>query len=212
MQLINVVQLSLLLAVAVVLTAGSVHASSDEILASSHDYAYNSTCLTHVRSHIKRELQASISYLAMAAWANQYNVQRPGLANLFFDSASEEREHALKLLGYLRMRGHNELDILPSTIEPVNSKYEWDGSLSALRQALQMEKAVTESIKKIIDYCADAEDHHLADYLTTEFMDEQLKGHRNIAGLINTLQGVLKKQPRLGEWIFDNNLSKSIAV
>ena len=51
-----------------------------------------------------------------AAWANQYNVQRPGLANLFFDSASEEREHALKLLGYLRMRGHNELDILPSTI------------------------------------------------------------------------------------------------
>ena len=52
----------------------------------------------------------------------------------------------------------------------------------------------------------------LADYLTTEFMDEQLKGHRNIAGLINTLQGVLKKQPRLGEWIFDNNLSKSIAV
>ena len=55
-------------------------------------------------------------------------------------------------------------------------------------------------------------DVQLADYLTTEFMDEQLKGHRNIAGLINTLQGVLKKQPRLGEWIFDNNLSKSIAV
>ena len=51
-----------------------------------------------------------------ASWANQYNVQRPGLANLFFDSASEEREHALKLLGYLRMRGHNELDILPSTL------------------------------------------------------------------------------------------------
>jgi len=210
MQNINFVQASFLLLVGVLAT-GLVHGADDK-LATSHDFAYNSTCLNHVRSHIKRELQASISYLAMASWANQYNVQRPGLANLFFDSASEERHHALKLLGYLRMRGHNELDILPSNLEPVNSKYEWDDSLSALRQALQMEKAVTESIKKIIDYCSDAEDHHLADYLTTEFMDEQLKGHRNIAGLINTLQGVLKKQPRLGEWIFDNNLSKSIAV
>ncbi len=43
-------------------------------------------------------------------------------------------------------------------------------------------------------------------------MEEQLKGQRNIAGLANTLQGVLRKQPRLGDWIFDNNLSKSKAV
>ena len=43
-------------------------------------------------------------------------------------------------------------------------------------------------------------------------MEEQLKGQRNIAGMANTLQGVLRKQPRLGDWIFDNNLSKSKAV
>lgn len=33
--------------------------------ASSQDYAYNVTCLNHLRHHIKRELQASITYLAM---------------------------------------------------------------------------------------------------------------------------------------------------
>jgi ferritin heavy chain len=54
--------------------------------------------------------------LLQGAWANHYAVQRPGLANFFFDSASEEREHGLKLLGYLRMRGHNDLDILPSSL------------------------------------------------------------------------------------------------
>lgn len=43
-------------------------------------------------------------------------------------------------------------------------------------------------------------------------MEEQLKGQRNVAGLINTLQGVLRKQPKLGDWIFDSNLSKSKAV
>lgn len=196
-------------ALLVVLIAQSAYAAEK---VSAQDYAYNSTCMNHLRSHIKRELQAAVTYLAMGAWANHYSVQRPGLANFFFDSASEEREHGLKLLGYLRMRGHNELDILPSSLEPLNGKYEWENSLSALRQALKMEKDVTESIKKIIDYCADAEDHQLADYLTGDFMEEQLKGQRNVAGLANTLQGVLRKQPRLGEWIFDNNLSKSMAV
>lgn len=32
-------------------------------------------------------------------------VNRPGFAKLFFDSATEEREHASKLLEYLLMRG-----------------------------------------------------------------------------------------------------------
>ena len=75
-----------------------------------------------------------------------------------------------------------------------------------------MEKEVTESIKRIIDYCGDADDHHMADWLTGEFMEEQLTGQRNLAGMINTLQGMLKKQPRLADWIFDNKLSKSKAV
>ena len=93
MQLINFVQASFLLLVIVLatvhgpltwkrlnpFTCGSfltffflIHfagaSSDDSKLASSHDYAYNSTCLNHVRSHIKRELQASISYLAMVGW------------------------------------------------------------------------------------------------------------------------------------------------
>lgn len=32
---------------------------------SAQDYAYNSTCMNHLRSHIKRELQAAVTYLAM---------------------------------------------------------------------------------------------------------------------------------------------------
>lgn len=32
-------------------------------------------------------------------------VNRPGFAKLFFDASSEEREHALKLIEYLLMRG-----------------------------------------------------------------------------------------------------------
>jgi ferritin heavy chain len=173
----------------------------------ARDYAFNETCMNHLSSHIKRELQAAITYLTMGAWANHYTVQRPGLAKFFFESASEEREHGLAMLSYLRMRGHNDLDILPDVLEPINEKYEWDSPLSALRQALKMEKDVTDSIKKIIDYCADAEDHQLADYLTADFMEEQLNGQRKLAGHINTLRGLLTKQPQLADWIFDNKLN-----
>ena len=50
----------------------------------------------------------------------------------------------------------------PTLKEPIDGKYSWESSLSALQQALKMEKAVTEHIKKIIDYCADAEDHQVS--------------------------------------------------
>lgn len=41
----------------------------------------------------------------MAAYFSQDNVNRPGFAKLFFEAASEEREHAHKLIEYLSMRG-----------------------------------------------------------------------------------------------------------
>merc|ERR1711874_902058 len=50
------------------------------------------------------------------------------------------------------------------------------GPLHALSQAVDMEKDVTRRIKNIIDYCSAAEDHHAADWLTADFMEEQLRG------------------------------------
>lgn len=47
----------------------------------------------------------------------------------------------------------------------------------------------------------------LADWLTADFMDEQLRGQRALAGHYNTLHGLIKKQPALANWIFDNKLN-----
>merc|ERR1711946_61445 len=149
---------------------------------STRDYDYNATCMERLGSHIQVELQASITYLTMAAWANHYAVQRPGLAKMFFESASEERTHALAMLDYVRMRGLNTLSLLPESLAP-------------LSQAVDMEKDVTRRIKNIIDYCSAAEDHHAADWLTADFMEEQLRGQRTLVGHYNTLWGLVKKQP-----------------
>jgi ferritin heavy chain len=62
-------------------------------------------CIGAVRAQIQMEMDASLTYLAMGAHFSQDTVNRPGFANFFFNSASEEREHSMKLIEYLLMRG-----------------------------------------------------------------------------------------------------------
>lgn len=65
----------------------------------------SSRCTQVVRAHVKEELRAAFQYLAMGAHFSKDQVNRPGFAKLFFEAASEEREHAIKLIHYLLMRG-----------------------------------------------------------------------------------------------------------
>lgn len=61
-------------------------------------------CIGEMRRQIQAEINASVKYLAMGAHFAQDTVNRPGFAEFFFKSASEEREHATKLIEYLLMR------------------------------------------------------------------------------------------------------------
>ena len=59
----------------------------------------------------------------------------------------------------------------------------------ALILALKMEKDVSGKMKEMIDICSTAgqDDPHAADWLTGNWLEEQLNGQRHLAGLINTL-------------------------
>ena len=54
--------------------------------------------------------------------------------------------------------------------------------------ALKMEKDVSARMKEMIDACSSAgsEDFHAADWLTGTWLEEQMVGQRQLAGLINT--------------------------
>ncbi|KAI8426816.1 hypothetical protein MSG28_014498 [Choristoneura fumiferana] len=114
------------------------------------------TCRSAMRRQIQMEVKASLQYLAMGA-----HFSRDGL---FFDAASEEREHAMKLIDYLLMRGELTHDVT---------------SLIKIR---------------------------LADYLTGEFLEEQYKGQRDLAGKATTLKKMLDRHSALGEFLFDKKL------
>lgn len=62
-------------------------------------------CIQKMRIQIQDELKAAMQYMAMGAYFAQDTVNRPGFAEMFFKSASEEREHAIKLIHYLLQRG-----------------------------------------------------------------------------------------------------------
>lgn len=64
-----------------------------------------------MKEQIQEELNASIQYLAMGAHFSRDIINRPGFAKLFFEAASEERQHALKLITYLLMRGNLTTDV-----------------------------------------------------------------------------------------------------
>nr|ATD12167.1 FerHCH [Samia ricini] len=196
---------------------------------SSEWVTMHNPCKDSMHAQIQTEVDASVQYLAMGAHFSRDVINRPGFAKLFFDAASEEREHAMKLIDYLLMRGELISDvsdlITVKNFEPVY----FNSGADALEAALNMESFVTKSIRGVIDVCerdpkpkennnkdpkakelkpreVKFNDYHLVDYLSGEFLEEQYRGQRDLAGKASTLRKLLALHSVLGEFIFDKKL------
>ncbi|XP_046687831.1 ferritin subunit [Homalodisca vitripennis] len=171
-----------------------------------------SDCTRKMRDQVNTELQAAMTYLAMGSHFLQDTVNRPGFAKFFLESASEERQHALKLMEYLLMRGelttHIEFDKLIDNPRPLATS--WSNGVDALKAALDLETKVTSKIRDIITTCEEPSnkynDYHLVDWLTADFLDEQYKGQRDLAGKISTLSKMMREHGVLGEFLYDKTL------
>lgn len=170
-------------------------------------------CTKKMRNQIQEELTAALTYLAMGAHFSKDVVNRPGFAKFFFDSASEEREHAIKLMEYLLMRGELTTDIGQLIRDPVPQNDSWIDALSALKDALRLEAHVTRKLRDIASTCEEPgqegsnfNDYHLVDWITAEYLDEQYKGQRDLAGKISELGKMMDTHGALGEYLFDKKL------
>ncbi|KAL2722493.1 ferritin subunit [Vespula squamosa] len=172
-------------------------------------------CIKNLTSQIKTEVEASLTYLAMGAHFARDSVNRPGFSKFFLENASEEREHAIKLIEYLLMRGQliNDVnDLLKFPLVKMNPvREEWNSGMDALTDAVNLEAKVTRSIRDIITTCEtpanyNFNDYHLVDYLSGEFLEEQYKGERVLAGKISTLGKMIVNNGPLGEFLFDKKL------
>ncbi|KAK9300072.1 hypothetical protein QLX08_007114 [Tetragonisca angustula] len=170
------------------------------------------SCVDLLKSQVETEIKAAMTYLAMGAHFARDTVNRPGFSKFFFESASEEREHAIKIIEYLLMRGQLTDDVsklLSSRLLPLRET--WSNGVGALTEALELETNVTKHIQDIIRNCekpnnSNFNDYHLVDYLTGEFLTEQYKGQRDLAGKISTLGKMMTAHGALGEFLFDKKL------
>ena len=166
-------------------------------------------CRNSTRQQIQMEVGASLQYLALGAHFSRDVINRPGFAKFFFDAASEEREHAMLLIDYMLMRGELTADVSDLIkVKPTTTGEPATGA-AALEFALKLEANVTESIRTVINACENAKgfnDYHFVDYLSGDFLDEQYKGQRDLAGKISTLKKMVNQNPALGEFIFDKKL------
>ncbi|KAG5898579.1 hypothetical protein JTB14_016591 [Gonioctena quinquepunctata] len=170
----------------------------------------NSLCVQKMRDQIQEELKAAMQYMAMGAHFSKDTINKAGFADMFFKSASEEREHAIKLISYLLMRGEltsKVSDLIKRNLVPAQTS--WSSGVNALKDALKLEASVTRKIREVIKVCEGAStynDYHLVDYLTGDFLEEQYHGQRDIAGKVSTLEKMSEKHGALGEWLFDKKL------
>lgn len=135
-----------------------------------------------INAQIGREFGASMQYLQIAAFFDGLALERA--AELFFDQAEEEKEHAMKFLKYVLEAG-GEVHIPP--IEAPKSTFV--SAEEAVSAALKWEMDVTGYINNLMDIAVNEKD-----YLSRQFLDwfvnEQLEEVSKMDRLLRVVKGV----------------------
>ena len=153
-----------------------------------------------LNKQINLELEASYVYQSLAFYFDRDDVAFPGFSKWFCENSKEEREHAEKFMKYVNKRGGRVA--LADVKKP--EKDEWGTPLQALEYTLALEKKVTSAIYDLHKTASAHNDAHLADFLETEFLDEQVETVKKVSEMIVRLK---RAGPGLGEYLFDKDLS-----
>ena len=120
-----------------------------------------------INAQIGHEFAASMQYIGIAGYFKTENLEL--LADLFFEQAEEESEHALKFVNYiLDTSGELRIPVIPE------AKFDFSSAEEAVQAALNWEIDVTNQINSLMDLAKEQNDH-LAQYFLQWYIDEQLE-------------------------------------
>jgi len=154
-----------------------------------------------LNKQIEVEAYSSQVYLAMASWAETQGLN--GVAKFLYDHSDEERQHMLKLVGYVNERGGTAL--IPALDQP---KKEYGGVRDVFQQLLDHEREVSQEINKVVDVCLEEKD-----YISHNFMQwyvaEQIEEEALAQNMIDKLN--LINEDAGGLYLFDRDLESGEA-
>ncbi|EOY34587.1 Ferritin 4 [Theobroma cacao] len=170
-------------------------------------HKYTGQCETAINEQINVEYSVSYVYHAMYAYFDRDNVALKGFARFFKDSSVEERQHAEKLMEYQNKRGGKVQ--LQSMLMPLSEfdHAEKGDALYAMELALSLEKLNNEKLLNLHKMANEVNDVHLADFVETEFLTEQVESIKKLSEYVSQLRRVGRGH---GVWHFDQMLSHDL--
>lgn len=150
-----------------------------------------------LNEQIKIEAESSQLYLAMACWAELNGFE--GIAEFMFDHSDEERQHMLKLIRFMNVRGGK------TTISALEKPtHQFESIKEIFKALLQHEIFVSEKINDLVDITFKEKDfatHNFLQWYVAEQIEEE--------ALART---ILDKMNLIGEnesslYLFDNEIS-----
>lgn len=133
-----------------------------------------------MNAQVGNEFGANMQYLSIAGYFEQQNLKM--LAELFFEQAEEEKEHAMKFVRHILDTG-GDLRI-PVIAE---AKHTFESAEEAVEAALDWEKEVTRQINDLMNIAVDEKDY-LAQNMLTWFVEEQLEEITKMEQLLSVVR------------------------
>ncbi|XP_029644988.1 soma ferritin-like [Octopus sinensis] len=182
-------------------------------LSAANSYCLDKNDVQRLNNQIKRELEASIFYMAASHYFERSDMALHGVSKFFHKMSSEEKGHADKLMTYMNMRrsppktpnvtvcedltGNSLAGLCKKLTGTVPTSNKIDMLLKAMTMANDLEKAIFEKLQEIAKTTSD---HELKYFIAHEFLEEQVKSIKQISDYETQLK---KMGSGLGFYIFD---------
>ncbi|ELU16429.1 hypothetical protein CAPTEDRAFT_182078 [Capitella teleta] len=159
---------------------------------------YHAESEAGVNKQINLELYASYVYQSMAFYFDRDDVALKGFHEFFKKSSDEERGHAEKLMAYQNKRGGRIV------LQPIQKpeRDEWVSGLEAMKAALALEKNVNQALLDLHKLADGHGDTQMADFLESEYLEEQVDAIKEISGHVTNLKRV---GSGLGEYLYQKD-------
>lgn len=130
-----------------------------------------------LNQQIAKEAHSAASYLAMASWCDQNALTNS--AQLFYDQATEERDHQMKIFHFINNNGGTAY-----APEVKNILHDFSSLQEVYESALEQEIGITESIHNIVAKCRKAQDFRTEQFLDW-FVQEQAEEEQKMRAILD---------------------------
>lgn len=146
-----------------------------------------------LNEQIGREFAAAHQYVAIGAY---YDAQTyPRLGRFFFDQASEERDHAMRMVSYLTERGAAmRLGEVPAP------RSTFDDHVVPIRLALEQERKVSVDIGRLLATARETNDF-ASEIFMQWFVEEQVEEEATMESLLAVAERVRELPMLLEEFV-----------